>query len=325
MISFALEGARLNAVVIAVIELKLSEYLTDKPMTASELAEAASISERGAQVIADAMVALKIWRVEDRTYSNTAVSEALLLPNSESYVGEQHPELFRLWLPIFQQATDLVTEGRPAHAIDSPETLNLWSVLTPVLARTGRAVAKTAIENLDLAHGQTDLLDVGGGGEALYSAALLSTNPEATATQIDWPHINDLAESAVGKTGQGARFRRIDGDFHDAPIAPESYDVVVISHILHQESFESTKDLLGRVFAGLRSGGHVVISDWIVDDGRTGPAPALLFNFTMLLLSGDGKSYERGEIFEALESQGFQQARTVAADSRTTLVFAQKP
>ncbi len=325
MVAFALEGARLNAVVIAAIELGLSEYLTKKPMAALELAEEASISERGAQVIADAMVALKIWRVDNRKYSNTAISEALLLSDSETYIGEQHPELFRLWLPIFQQATDLIKEGRPAHDIDSPETLNLWSVLTPVLARTGRPVAQTVIESLNLNRGQIELLDIGGGAEALYSVTLLRANPEATATQMDWPHINDLAGSAIQKAGYGARFRRIDGDFHEASIEPESFDVVVISHILHQESFESVKEILGKAFSGLRNGGRIVIADWIVDDGRTGPSPALLFNFTMLLLSADGKSYEKGEIFDALESQGFRQAKAVKVDSRTTLVFAKKP
>lgn len=325
MISFALEGARLNAVLTVAIELGLSEYLTDGPMSVDELAAAAEMSPRGAQVMGDAMVAMKIWRVDDDKYGNTPISEALLLPDSPNYVGEQHAELLRLWAPIFQRSTELVKSGSPANPIDSPETIKLWSALTPVLARTGRVVADIAVEQLELDQGAIEVLDIGGGGEGLYSAAVLRANPDATATQMDWPQINDLAQAAIDKAGNGDRFKRVDGDFHDTTIEANAFDVVCISHILHQESYDSVKQLLGRAYAGLRSGGRIVIADWIVDDGRTGPAPALLFNFTMLLLSDDGKSYEKREVFEALEEQGFRQVRAHAVDNKTMLVFAEKP
>ena len=83
--------------------------------------------------------------------------------------------------------------------------------------------------------------------------------------------------------------------------------------------------ILRRIFAALRSGGKVVIVDSIVDDGRSGPASALLFNLTMLLLSEDGKSYERGELTDLLRESGFGAPTFAPTDDMSTLVVAAKP
>ena len=148
IVSTALEGARLNALLVAAIELRLPEHLASGPASVAELAQRAGISERGCQAVADGMVALRLWRVGDGIYSNTVLAEASLVPGAPHYVGDEHPALFRSWLPRFEQISELVRAGTPAYAIDSPETLEFWSLLTPVLARRGRAVPGQAFSLL---------------------------------------------------------------------------------------------------------------------------------------------------------------------------------
>src|SRR4026207_1230910 len=72
LLPICLEGLRLNAIVAAAIELRVSDHLREGPLTVSELAQQTDISERGCQAIADGMVALKLWRVLDRRYENTS-------------------------------------------------------------------------------------------------------------------------------------------------------------------------------------------------------------------------------------------------------------
>jgi SAM-dependent methyltransferase len=324
IVSATLEGARLNSLLIAAMELRLAEHLAVGPASIAELASRAGISERGCQVVADGMVALRLWRVKDGVYENTSVAEGTLLPDAPGYVGEEHPALFRAWLPRFGRMTELVRSGQPPHAIDSPETLELWSLLTPVLARKGRSVPQQAIEALGLGSGTPHLLDVGGGGGGMYSLELLTANPQARSTQVDWPQINASARKRLEEAGVAERFTNLDGDFHDVDFGEGLYDVGVLSHIVHQESPVSTLEILRRIARALRPGGRIVVVDWVVDDGRTGPPSALFFNMTMLLLSAEGKSYERSELARLLREGGFSEPSFTQTKDMSVMLIADK-
>jgi SAM-dependent methyltransferase len=322
LVATALEGARLNALMVAVLELDLCEHLQTGPATAAELARRAGIAERGCQAVADGMVALKLWRVTDGVYSNTALASQTLVRGSAGYVGDEHPALFRAWLTRFARISEQVRSGMPAFAIDGPETLELWSLLTPLLARRGRGVPQQAIEQLGLASGAPRLLDVGGGAGGLYALALLTRNPKARVTQVDWPHINRAARTHLEEAGAADRFETLDGDFHAVPFGEDRFDVGILSHIVHQESPESALQVLRRIAAALRPGGRVVIVDWVVDDGRAGPSSALVFNLTMLLLSDAGKSYERREYRDLLARSGFGEPSFTPTDDMSVMVVA---
>lgn len=322
-IAMALEGARLNALLVAVLELNLCAQLAEGSMTVAELARRAGVSIRGCQALADGMVGLRLWTVQAGTYRLTPQAEQFLVPGRSEYVGDQHPELFRIWLDTFSRTADLVRRGEPAHPMESAETLRFWSLLTPVLARKGRRVPQQAIAALALDRAAPRLVDVGGGAEALYTRAFLSAYPTGSSTQVDWPHINAAAREAVHAAGLADRFDTVDGDFHDVQLRPDYYDVAVLSHIIHQESPETNLELLRKLHSALRLGGRVILSDWVVRDGRTGPASSLFFNFTAFLLSPGGKSYEEAEIADLLVRAGFTPPTFTEADDRATLAIAQ--
>jgi SAM-dependent methyltransferase len=324
VVSVALDGASLNALLVAAIDLRLCEHLAAGPATVQQLARRASISERGCQAVADGMVALKLWRVSQGVYSNTATAEASLLPGAPQYVGDERAAFFDSWLPRLLHISESVRTGKPPSAIDSPETLEFWSILTPLLARKGRSVPRLVVSLLGLTNGAPHLLDVGGGASGLYSCALLAANPAARVTQVDHPHINEKARGELLRAGFADRFDTRDGDFHSVDFGSARYDVAILSHIVHQESRASILRLLGRIAKALRNGGRIVIVDWVVDDGRTGPASALLFNLTMLLLCEGGKSYEQGELTSILREGGFVDPTIVATEDMSKIIVAIK-
>ena len=324
IVHFALEGARLNALVVAVIELRLCEHLAAGPATAAELAQRAKISPRGCQAIADGMVGLKLWSIDAGRYANTNAAAKWLVPSSPDYVGDEHPALLRDWLPMFARITTLVADGKPAYPADSPEMHALWAHMTPMLARKGTQPVRDGLAMVGAERNAPHLLDVGGGARALYSSAVLALNPSARATQADWPHINHEARATVEAAGHGGRFSTLDGDFHGTDFGEARFDIVVLSHIIHQESPDSNREILRRAARALRPGGSVLISDWVVADGRTGPPSSLLFNLTMLLLSDEGKSYERAEIRQILLDSGFGEATFADSADWATLATAVK-
>lgn len=318
-----LDGARLNAALVAALELRIFEHLSRGPATVDELAKHTAISSRGAQVIADALVALRIVECAGGAYKNTPVGDAFFVPGRPGYVGDEQVGMYYAQLPTWSRLTELVRSGEPAHENDSPEMLKFWELLTPVIARRGRPIAEEAMAKLGFSGGESHLLDVGGGASALYALALLRANPRARATQLDWPHINRAAMETVRAAGHAERFSLLDGDFHKVDCGSARFDVAVLSNIMHQESPDSNRALLEKLRAALKPGGRLVVSEFVVDDGRTGPPSSLLFNLAMLAHSRGGKSYTRGELRALIEAARFTTPTFTPVGPFSTLIVAE--
>jgi SAM-dependent methyltransferase len=266
------------------------------------------------------MVALGVCEVKDRVYRNAPLGDAFLVPGRPGYLGDEEGAMFRANLPAWSQLTTLARTGEPAHEIDSPQMLEFWTALTPAIGRRGRPVAEEAVRLLKLTEGAPSLLDVGGGA-ALYSLALLRQNDRAQATQLDWPHVNRIAQTEIDAAGLSSRFRTIDGDFRTTPPGGP-YDVAVLSNILHQESEESGLDLMKRLHAALKPGGRLLVSEFVVDDGRAGPPASLMFSLNMLANTRGGRAYERSHLGRLVREAGFDEPSFHRVGPVSTLAVA---
>ncbi len=299
----ALSGLRVNAALVSALELRLCGHLAPGPCTTKELGARAGVSERGTQALLDVLVALGACEVDGGVYRNGPMAHAFLVPGRPGYLGDEEVAMFRAAFASWAELTTVARSGKPVHENDSPQMLEFWTSLTPAIGRRQRPLADEAVRWLGLGEGAPSLLDVGGGA-ALYSLALLRLNDRARATQLDWPHVNRIASEEVAKAGLSARFQMIDGDFRTTPPGGP-YDVVVLSNIVHQESEASAHDLMKRLHDALRPGGRVLVSEFLVDDGRTGPAFPLMFNLNMLVNTSGGRSYERAHLARLYREAGF--------------------
>src|SRR5262249_52655744 len=114
-------------------------------------------------------------------------------------------------------------------------------------------------------------------------------------------------------------------DLHTTPLPERAFDVAVLSNIMHQESPDSNRALLARLRATLRPGGRLVVSDFVVDDDRSGPMQALLFGLNMLVHTPGGRAYSRGELSRIFQEAGFAAPGFHAAGPFSTLIVAQTP
>jgi hypothetical protein len=298
--------AQASATLVAALELRLFDHLAAGPAGAAELAERARISERGAQALLDAMVALDVVELRDGRYRNGPAADAYLVPGRPGYVGDEEAGVFHHMMPLLDRLAEIARSGTPPYPPESPEMFAFWTLLTPRIARSGAGVAERALRLLGLVDGAPHLIDVGGGA-ALYSLALLALNPRARATQVDWPHVNHVARERVRAAGHAARFETLDGNLLEIDLGRGRYDVAVLSNVMHQESSTSNTALLRRVHAALVPGGRLLVSEFVVDDGRAGPAHPLLFNLTMLTHTAEGKSYACGELARMFVDAGFEE------------------
>jgi SAM-dependent methyltransferase len=296
--------------------------LESRPDDASGIAARLSISARGAQALLDGLTGLGLLALSGGTYRNTPEASSFLVKGRPSYLGalaEVFLEDFGTWQKLPEAAlTGLPTARYTADVSDNP----FWHVLVTAIAPLSFPVARILADRLGLAGaGPATWLDVGG-GSGVWSAVWLGINPAAVAFQIDWPHVNAIGREFVGKFGVGDRFKTIDGDFHSADFGEGRYDYVIYSHIAHQESPADNATLFRKCRKALRSGGTLLVNDFVLNDDRTGNAFALMFASQMLVASKNGSTYRQSDYRAWLTEAGFTSVDFVSTPTPATVALA---
>jgi ubiquinone/menaquinone biosynthesis C-methylase UbiE len=299
----------------------LFTHLDAGETTADRLAARAGISVRGAQTLLDGLVGLGLVEVRDGDYRNTAEAAAFLVEGRPACLTT----FARLKLAHLGEVADLpdiVRAGGPVTdatvVADNPH----WEEVVPAIAAQSVLAAEAAAELLGVAEaGEMSILDVGG-GSGIYSAIWLERNPAARSTQLDWAPVNAIARRLVAERGVADRFSCVDGDFHTTDFGTAAHDVVVYSHIAHQEEAEDNVALFAKARGALRPGGTLVVCDYVVEDDRSGPPLPLIFASEMLLKSEHGGTWRRADYQAWLAKAGFEDVSFRATSSPATVILA---
>jgi 3-hydroxy-5-methyl-1-naphthoate 3-O-methyltransferase len=152
------------------------------------------------------------------------------------------------------------------------------------------------------------LLDIGGGSGA-FDIEIYKSYQQLEACVFDLPHVAGIAKHNIAQARMAERIDARGGDFF-GPL-PEGYDLHLFSMILHDWNEEKNRGLLRRSFEALVPGGAVVISELLVNDDKTGPAPAALMSLNMLIET-EGRNYTAAEYRSWLEEAGFRRIESVS-------------
>jgi 3-hydroxy-5-methyl-1-naphthoate 3-O-methyltransferase len=180
-----------------------------------------------------------------------------------------------------------------------------WQAMHSLSIFTARAVS----EAVDFS-GFRNLLDVGGGSGA-YDIELCARYPNLSATVYDLPFVTEIAARKVAEAGLNGRIATHPGDFFSDPKFPAGHDVILLSMIMHDWSEADDRAILGKCYEALPANGAVVISELLVNDQKTGPAPAALMSLNMLIETVGGRNYTPAEYRAWLTDAGFRDIRAV--------------
>lgn len=315
-------GAWVAGILGAAVQHRVFTLLESASATTEDLATRAAISRRGAQALLDGLLGLGLIQLDRGHYSNSAEASTFLVEDKPTYMGG-FMKCEGLAMEQWVKLGEAVRTGEPqSHSFDAPA--GFFEDLVPAIAPLSMPAAEVAVKELKLANaGAISILDVGG-GSGIYSAIFLKANRQAKSTQLDFPSINRLARQYVQKYGVAERFNTIDGDFHVTDLGKAAYDVVVYSHIAHQESPESNIDLFKRIRAALKPGGSLVINDFVVQDDRSGPPFALIFHANMFVKTKGGATYRAADYRAFLQQAGFGEPRFVNTPGPSSLVISRR-
>jgi len=310
----------------AAVTNKVFDVLATGPKTIAQLSEQTGASGRGLRAIMNVLVGLELLG-KDRQgkYSLTPESEAFLVSDKPGTLAGFFSMIGRRLIPLWLQLGETVRTGRPAEARnqEGPGT-DFFADLVENIIPMSFGSAQTLGDHLKLSQARQPvrLLDVAA-GSGIWGIVLAGKSPHLRVTAVDWAGMIPTTKRITQKFGVADRFKFIEGDIGVVDFG-DGYDIATLGHILHSEGEERSRCLLKKTFGALKSGGTIVIAEWLVNDERSEPLPSLVFAVQMLVNTQTGDTFSFNEIKSWLEQAGFTDARTLDAPGPSPLILATK-
>jgi ubiquinone/menaquinone biosynthesis C-methylase UbiE len=293
-----------SAILMGSHELGIYDVLAEGPLTLQEVASRLGTPPRSTMLVLNACVAMGLLHEAGGQYSNSPLAGKFLVRDKPHYLGRvvaKEQEFYAPWGQMSQAVRADKAQLPPiAERLQlDPATANNFLL---ALHDLGLLNASALPDHVDL-RGRHKLLDVGG-GVGTFSILLAQKNPQIQAVVLDLPQVRTLAEDTIASYGLSDRISFQEGDYN-APSLGEGYDVVLLSNILHDNSEESSQQLLAKSYRALVEGGLVVVNEFFLDEGGTSPPVAAIFSLLMMLENQGAAEYPTEQIKRWLLEAGF--------------------
>jgi ubiquinone/menaquinone biosynthesis C-methylase UbiE len=309
------------------VQAKVFDLLDAGPKTVDELAKSSGNSARGLRAILNALVGFGfLTKNPDGSYALTPESAAFLVSSKPGYLGKfaefSGLRMIHNWLPL----PDVVRTGKPATAVNQQDegAAFFQELVEPIFAMSYPAT-QVAGQALGLANAKSPVkvLDIGT-GSGVWGIGLAQQSPQVSVTAQDLPGVLEVTRGMAARFNLADRFKFLPGDFHTVDFGT-GYNLVTIGHILHMESVDQNRQLLKKTAAALAPKGTVVISEFLVNQDRTGPPMGLIFAVNMLAHTENGDTFSFEEISGWLKEAGLVNPRKIEPGGPVALVLADKP
>jgi hypothetical protein len=286
-------GFMASKALFAALHVGIFTKLSERPKSVTELATEATVPENRIQTLVTALSALGLVSCEGDLFTNSPGAEAFLVVGAEyDFCDYLRLQIDRQMFPIMTGLESVITgetNDRPiiesyADWFSDPEEARLYSQSQHAGSLgPGRSVAR--MFDFD---GAKTMVDVGGGTGA-FAIRMCQANPKLTATVLDFPNVIALGEEYVAEAGLSDRIKFVGGNALEDDWPP-GQDIVLMSYLFNGVPGEAIPDLTRRAFASLNPGGHFLVHDFIVEDDRSGPPLAALWQLQHLAFTPAAKS-----------------------------------
>ncbi len=313
-------------------ELGVFDALADRPGTATDLAQARGLDDRGVDILLALLASLGFLVRHDGVYRVTDVTRHFLLSSSAFYWGGVFARQ-RIASPLHTTIRDAVT-GAARHAmgqssasppVEAWESGRLDVEQARDIARFMQSHSLPAATGMAL-HGDfggiTRLLDVGG-GSGCFAVALARQHPAMRCTVMDLPAMCRIAQEYIDRGGAADRVDTLSADmFRDE--WPRGYDAMLLSNVFHDWSLETCARLAARAHAALPAGGRIYLHEMLLDDDGVGPRTAAAFAVLMLVATR-GRQFTAAVLTSLLRDAGFVEIGITATYGYYSLLRATRP
>lgn len=292
------------------LELDIFSTLKQKKHKADELAQALKTDARATKLILDALCSLEFVREDRGAYECTEMAQTYLSKDSDFYLGKyifMREVLHQAW----QNLTDTVRTGKPQARVNTQEEgekffHELTEAIFPLNFCTAQALCeqlgipskKNAVKVLDLA-----------AGSAVWSLPMAKSNKNVHVDALDFKGVIEVTKKFATRFGVADQYGYLPGDWRQIQLEPESYDYIILGHILHSEGKDAAVELLKYCAKALKKDGTLIIAEFMENEDRKGPVFATLFAINMMLATASGCVFTAHELKDMLKSVGLPNAQ----------------
>lgn len=312
----------------AALEYDFFTLIHNGSRTADEVARDAGTHPRATRIVLDSLIALALIEKKDRHYSLLPASETFLVKGKPSYIGDFRHVALAFWDGMAHLKESLKT-GQPLSRMDTGDELQVWEKLVIGIIPIAEPVAKALCDVLRIGVTRKGLrfLDIAG-GSSIFGMTILSRDPSAEVTQLDWPNVNAVAKKLNRKRDLAGKIRFIDGEHRSVTLETSYYDLILASNFCRFESPKGNQELFQKAYAALKPGGSLVVSDFLPNAERTGPTFPLRFSVYTLTHTPEGECWTLSQYRDWLQAAGFSSIETHSDLPKTlpgtTLIVANK-
>ena len=333
-------GFWVSKTLMTAVELEVFTKLSgNKSVTFEQLQnDILEMDKRPAEVFATALISLGLINVsggekkknkeskggeEERSektiiYSNSQLSEEFLDRNKPSYIGDfvvmMDKHLYNRWgkLPTSLKTNKPVekTEGQiSGQDMYDQAKINQGIEQIQMFTRSMYGISVGPAMTLPKIFDFSDhrkMIDIGG-GSGIYSIQIVKTNPNMSALILDLEPVCKVSDEYIRQFNLRGKIQTQVADFLSTEDFPKGCDVALLSHIIHFQSEEKDKMLITKVYDCLPEDGNgvILISEWLLNDEKTGPVSSALMSLTMIIDQPEGRNYSFQEVSRMLTDVGF--------------------
>ncbi|MCW8817416.1 MAG: acetylserotonin O-methyltransferase, partial [Ignavibacteriaceae bacterium] len=267
-------------------------------MTSEEVSTKIDADPRATDRLMNALCGMGILKKVKRKFYNSDLSSKYLVEGKPEFMGNLY-HTNHLW-NTWSYLTDSVKKGSSFKGDQNKKEKTNWvEAFIGAMHYRGVNQGKILSMMIDLSNVRK-MIDVGG-GSAAFSIEIVKKNPSIKATVLDLPHVVPLTKKYVEEAGLSDNFNFIEGDYLTKDFE-DNYDLILLSAIVHINSYEQNKMLINKCADALNKNGMIIISDFVMNDDRTQPVHGALFSINMLVGTASGDTYTEGEMKEWFES-----------------------
>lgn len=325
-IGFWVSKTLMTAVELGVFtKLSDSEAVTIEQMRDDIL----QMEQRPTEVFVTALISLGLLTVTTKSnaygdglnkkklYSNSEIADLFLDKNKPSYIGDfivmLDKHLYSRWDKLEQalksnrpvrDTEDNISGGKLYDQAKLNQALEQMQMFTHSMYGISVGPAMALAKVFDFSN-HKKMMDIGG-GSGIYSIEVIKAYPNMSAEILDLEPVSKISNEYIKKFNlQDKMYTRV-LDFTKDEL-PTDCDVALLSHIIHFFTEEKILSLLKKTYDSLSSeNGVVIISEWLLNDDRTGPIPSALMSLTMVVDMPEGRNYSYEEVSKMLVDVGFK-------------------
>jgi len=312
-------NAWMTQAISVVARLGVPQALADGPRPVADIATEVGAHAPTLNRVLRALSETGLFTVQGDRYALTALGRTLV-PGTPGSLASAAVMIGSDWqVAIRGGLYESVRTGRPAtraiwgaslfeYLEKHPEDDTVFNAAMVEVSATATAAAA---ERYDFGRFST-LVDIGGGNGHLLTA-ILSTYPGLHGVLFDQPGIAASTEHNLAQLSIADRCRCAGGDFFES--IPADGDGYLISNVLHDWSDEQVVRILRNCAAAMHPQATLLISEWVLREGR-GPDPvSTALDLQMLLVTDGGKERTQSEFAELLDRAGLTLTDTIRDDN----------